>query len=494
MTAFHHGRHGILRHADAAAAAAEAAPGGTPGDDVLQLRGGQHTVLAGEGRDRIAAREIGPSLLDGGAGDDVVRLHSGAPGSTLRGGEGDDRLVVRAPGTLVEGGAGDDLFRLDAATAGGTVILDGEGRNALRIDAGGAPPAFRREAGGGDDLHVILGGGGTAFDPARDVVWKDFFENPLNRVNGLTAETIAAGLAPGPAGPPPAEAPSLAQFMNAANAVYSRDYGRLPADLAPFLVGGEHLALEVTAAGFYGAAFVTPENQLVVSFEGTHISALETQPEFVTAQIAADLQIYLGQVPPAFTIAEAFTEAALLAAAAEGIAPGDVFVTGHSLGAGTAMYVAARLDLAGMTFAAPGIAAAAIPAGGAESKLVNYVEYGDPVGNYSANPPVLGDFLYSPDILRFGEASYIGDPLGGLGLAAAASLFAPGATEAQQAAGLAALAGLAAEYHPLTTYAADLGVTLADPGDPGSAGLLPAILAALATLGLPMGAEGGLLG
>ena len=26
-------------------------------------------------------------------------------------------------------------------------------------------------------------------------------------------------------------------------------------------------------------------------------------------------------------------------------------------------------------------------------KLVNYVEYGDPVGNYSANPPVLGGFL-----------------------------------------------------------------------------------------------------
>ncbi|MBX9699795.1 MAG: hypothetical protein K2X74_10170 [Acetobacteraceae bacterium] len=451
----------------------------TAGDDLIRLRDGVHDVDAGDGADRILARDIGASLLAGGGGDDVIRLDSAVRGSTLRGGEGDDVLRIRAPSTAAEGGAGDDVFRLDGGLAGGSVIVDAEGRNRLVIDSG-VPPGFRREA-GGDDLHILLGGG-TAFDPTRDVVWKDFFGHAQNSVNGLDLAAITA-LIGGP-GPDP-DMPSLAQQMNAANAVYSRDYAKLPPDLAPFLVAGQHLALEVTDAGFYAATFVTPENQLLIAFEGTHISGLSTQPTFVAAQIAADVMIFLGQVPPAFLIAETFTAAALLAAAGAGIAAEDVFVTGHSLGAGIAMHVGAVLDMAGMTFAAPGITAATIPPG-QPSRLVNYVEYGDPVGNYSANPDVLGAFVQSPDILRYGDATYVGDPLAAVSLAAAGSLFGPGTTPAENAAGIVALAALAAEYHPLERYAADLGVVLADPHDPGSANLLPLVLAALANAGFPL--------
>ena len=39
---------------------------------------------------------------------------------------------------------------------------------------------------------------------------------------------------------------------------------------------------------------------------------------------------------------------------------------------------------------------------GATSRLVNYVDYGDPVGNYSAVSNYLGGFLHSDEILRFG--------------------------------------------------------------------------------------------
>lgn len=263
--------HGASRHGPGPSATPAPVPNpGTSGDDLIRLDGGVHVIDALDGADRLLARDIGASLLEGGAGDDTLRIDSGRFGSTLRGDEGDDEgddvLRIRAPGTVAEGGAGDDVFRLDGAAAAGTVIVDGEGRNRLTID-GAAPPTFRREA-GGDDLHVILGGG-TAFDPTRDVVWKDLFDHPLNRVNGLGVAEIEALI--GDPGPHP-DLPSLSQQMNAANAVYARDYAKLPADLAPFLVGGQHLALEVTAAGFYGAAFVTPENQLVVAFEGTCIS------------------------------------------------------------------------------------------------------------------------------------------------------------------------------------------------------------------------------
>ena len=50
-------------------------------------------------------------------------------------------------------------------------------------------------------------------------------------------------------------------------------------------------------------------------------------------------------------------------------------------------------------------------------------------------------------------------------LQAAGALFGPDSTPDENAAGLAALGALARQYHVLTTYAADLGVTLQNPGE-----------------------------
>lgn len=229
-------------------------------------------------------------------------------------------------------------------------------------------------------------------------------------------------------------------------------------------VADEPLTLEVTLNGFYGAAFVTPANQVIIAFEGTYLSALARDPLFVAAQIEADRVIAAGGQPDAYGDALRFAEAVQVAALAQGIPATEIFVTGHSLGGAEAAYVAAQLDLPGETYGAPGIAAAAIPEG-AISQLVNYVERGDPVGNYSANPDLLNGFLQSQQILRFGEPSYLGDLLPGLALIAVGEQFGPGTTPEENAAGLAALVGLAAEYHVLGTYAADLGVTLEDPGE-----------------------------
>lgn len=456
--------------------------GGGPGSDRLVLREGDYTARGRDGDDRIVAEGVGRSVLDGGAGDDVIRLLSAAPHSILLGGDGDDRIRADAPGSLIYGGEGDDRYVLRGDTAGGAVIVDSEGRNRLRIDTDG-PIGFSRVE-GSDDLRILLGGDGT-YDRARDVVWADFFANPSNRVNDLrTAEVAALAVAEPSPPPPPTTVPTLAEFINAANWAYARDEGNIPAGLRPLEVDGEHLAREVTDSGFYGAAFLTPDDQVIVAFEGTHLSALDDDPEFVLAQVAADLQLYLGLVPTAFSDTYAFTLAALTAAEGQGIAADDVFVTGHSLGAGEAAYAAATFGLAGQTFAAPGIPAGVIPAGRV-SELTNFVERGDPVGNYSANPNYLGDFLYSDQILRFGDATYIGNPLARLALEAAGALFGPGTTPQRNAEGLGLLAGLAAEYHVLTTYAEDLGVTLDDPDAYGgigldAAGLLAAVRALLA--------------
>lgn len=61
-------------------------------------------------------------------------------------------------------------------------------------------------------------------------------------------------------------------------------------------------------------------------------------------------------------------------------------------------------------------------------------------------------------------------------LEAAGALFGSGTTPAENATGLGLLAGLVAKYHVLTAYAADLGVTLDDPGALGNAtGVLAAL-------------------
>ncbi|TDH62464.1 hypothetical protein E2C06_11375 [Dankookia rubra] len=270
---------------------------------------------------------------------------------------------------------------------------------------------------------------------------------------------------PGPGLPEASPPPDTATLLNAANWTYDRDLANLPAGLRFLEAGGQPLALEVTADGFYGAAFLTAANQLVLAFEGTHISALSSDPEFVAAQVLADGLIFAGIVPPAFGDAVRFAEAALAAAAALGIPDTAVYLTGHSLGGGEAAFVAAQLDLPGETYGAPGLPPGSIPAG-ASSLLTNYVEYGDPVGNYSAEPDVLNGFVQSPGILRFGPPSYLGNPLEGLALQAAGALFGPDSTAEENAAGLAALGALARQYHVLTTYAADLGVKLQAPGEP----------------------------
>ena len=92
----------------------------------------------------------------------------------------------------------------------------------------------------------------------------------------------------------------------------------------------------------------------------------------------------------------------------KGIGAGDVFITGHSLGGAEAQYVAAQLDLPGVTFGGPGIPAADTNPD-RPSRLTNYVEHGDPVGNYAANPPrYLGSIVSSDTIRHFGGQSLIG--------------------------------------------------------------------------------------
>lgn len=255
-------------------------------------------------------------------------------------------------------------------------------------------------------------------------------------------------------------APTTSEFLNAANWTYTRNPNVMPADLKPFTVNGQQVTKQITDHGFYAAAFVSPAGQVIVAFEGTSPSSLDTDPTFGIAQLFADAQIYVGQNPAVYSDAAAFTHTVLADAAAQGIAASDVWITGHSLGAAEAEYVSATMGMSGDAFAPPGIPKSDIVPGKGGA-LTDYVEYGDPVANYAADSGVLGHFLYSQSIVHYGTVQDIGSYYPSATLYLAGQLF--GLNDYATVAALGLLAANAAGYHLPTRYAQDLGIHLTNP-------------------------------
>ena len=262
--------------------------------------------------------------------------------------------------------------------------------------------------------------------------------------------------------------PTTQNFFDASNWVYgysnSNNQPPIPVRLTPFYYKSGQFDSGLLASGFHGAAFVIPgaSPQVILAFEGTDVSGLDIRPDFLLAQLEADVSLFVGVVPQALRDAATFTREVLAAAKVQGIEAGQVHLTGHSLGAAAASYASTQTGLDGTTFAAPGLPSGTVPFGGAGT-LTNYVDYGDPVWNYSATPINIEDgFLYSDAIRRVGEPRYTGDILEAGLLAAAAASAAPGNPDPVRTVGLLGLGALAAENHPLTHYGEDLNLLLTD--------------------------------
>ncbi|WP_244424618.1 hypothetical protein [Methylobacterium nodulans] len=262
--------------------------------------------------------------------------------------------------------------------------------------------------------------------------------------------------------------PTPSQYFDVAKWTYTQGQP-YPSELTPFYLRNGQFDILDNSTGLYGAAFKSQgtDPYIIVGFEGTNLGHFSDQPEFVTSQIAADFDIYEGRIPPAFTEALNFARAVIAEASNQGIATDRIFLSGHSLGAAEAEYVAAQLGLSGTTYGAPGIISSAVPDPGG-SLLTNNAEYGDPVANYSFTPlPYESFFLQSDQIQRYGSAQFIGpadDPTAGRAILIGAGLaFAPGMSAEAKAAGLVALAGAAAEFHLLDRYQTDLGITSSIP-------------------------------
>lgn len=155
--------------------------------------------------------------------------------------------------------------------------------------------------------------------------------------------------------------------------------------------------------GFYGVAFLTNTGNLLVTYEGTN----PVPSTYGVATIAADALVVAHRTPTQLVADDDkfALGAENLAAATHGF-NGDAYVTGHSLGGVEAEYATLELNSSaghvsgvtfdgGATFGAlgiPGYSHRATPA----PPLIDYVDYGDPAGNYASNMPSGGGKDYFP--------------------------------------------------------------------------------------------------
>ena len=146
-------------------------------------------------------------------------------------------------------------------------------------------------------------------------------------------------------------------------------------------------------SGFYAQAFNDGYGDIIIAFEGSYPIpdpfSQKSLSTYANASRIADIQLASGSPPTALTEAEQFAEQVYQTAKVE-FPSAQIFVTGHSLG-GTEAEAAAKyiydnnngVQVGGVTFAATGLPGNSSV--GSDSALIDYIDSGDPVGNYATD-------------------------------------------------------------------------------------------------------------
>lgn len=231
-------------------------------------------------------------------------------------------------------------------------------------------------------------------------------------------------------GPPTGTTPTVAEFLNASASAYG--LGTTPAGLVPFTVNGFQLASANILSGMAARAWVTPDGQVVIAYQGTTGGThLLFNPLIAVSQGFTDLQvIFTSKTPRAFYDALRFAKRVQVAAISQGYSTDDIFVTGHSLGGWEAQFVAQQLGLGGISFEAPGMNST-VAGNGRDSMFVNIITYGDPAGFMATDLPGLQPLVppYDPTggtKPHYGNIVLIGDPAAMTPLLNAATLWHTG--------------------------------------------------------------------
>jgi hypothetical protein len=229
------------------------------------------------------------------------------------------------------------------------------------------------------------------WNPLADLVFAVFrrWEHRLGLDAPVTGQPVPPSLTY--TGPLTTATPTVAQFLNAATTEYV--LGGTPGGLVPFTVNGWPMRVTKEFTGMTAQVWVTPQSQIIIAYSGTTGGTnLLFNPLIALSQIRTDLRGALTDTTPkAFTDALDFAQRVQAAAAQQGYTASDIFVTGHSLGAWEAEYVAQHSGLNGIGFEGPGLSST-VAGNGADSLFVNTATYGDVAAYMASDLPGLQPF------------------------------------------------------------------------------------------------------
>ncbi|MGZ5014655.1 MAG: calcium-binding protein [Methylobacter sp.] len=165
---------------------------GLAGDDTITDPGGINTIYADDGNDTVTAS--GTNTIYGGNGNDVVNA-SGS--STVYGGDGNDTVTVYYMGTnRLEGGVGDDLLKVTHNAAAGldagyygesTLFIGGAGNDRMEGSSGADTYQFNR----GDGMDTILDIGSNAAG-AGNSSWNNYIKpDAIQFGAGITSNDLS---------------------------------------------------------------------------------------------------------------------------------------------------------------------------------------------------------------------------------------------------------------------------------------------------------------
>jgi hypothetical protein len=243
--------------------------------------------------------------------------------------------------------------------------------------------------------------------------------NMFSRPNTLVAAACATCLTFSVMGSANAgETPTVSEFLNAANALYLID--ATPAGMSRFTSNGAAVMLDDETDGAFADVFITKENQLIISYQGTTggLNFL-VNPIATVTQVVTDIQVVEeddleGNTPAGLTTSLSFAKSVIALANAQGFSTSNIFVTGHSLGGIEAEFVASQTGIGGIGFESTGISNTPV-AGATGSNFVDSVTFGDPVGNFSSDidalqpnaPPFVANGGQAP---HYGNIVFLGTP------------------------------------------------------------------------------------
>jgi YVTN family beta-propeller protein len=161
--------------------------------------------------------------------------------------------------------------------------------------------------------------------------------------------------------------------------------------------------------GFAAAEFADSQGNIIIANEGAHYaSPFGRATTYEDASLVAQTAILAGKSPAALNDAVAFAQY-VKAHASSGV---PIYVTGFDLGGVEAEAQAQALQsgvTGGLTFGASGLPGYAMSGSG--SSLVNIVDYGDGIGNWSSDPGGELASLAPASTNHYGAVDLVGNPL-----------------------------------------------------------------------------------